>query len=137
MVVYLIIQLKLPINSINFFVNIEPDLAAKIPPVTPNIHITDIMPVPNSSSMFIEPCTAYEVVSIINDLKNSKDTGVDGFRASVIKSVSLNIAHPLIYIFNKSFATGIFHDMLKTTEILTYTSSEVSRCVARSTLKRQ
>ena len=63
------IQLKLPINLINFFVNIELNLAAKIPPITQNIHITDTIPAPNSSSMFIEPCTADEIVSIINDLK--------------------------------------------------------------------
>ena len=97
MVVYLMIQLKLPINLINFFANIGPDLAAKIPPVTQIIHITDTMPAPNSS-MFIEPCTADEIVSIINDLKNSRGTGVDCFLTSVIKSFSFNIADPLTHL---------------------------------------
>ena len=52
-----------------FFVKIGSDLAAEIPPVTRYIHITDTMLAPNSSSMFIEPCTTDEIVSIINYLK--------------------------------------------------------------------
>ena len=81
-----------------FFVNIAPDVAEKIPPVTRNINITDTIPAPNSSSMVIEPCTADEIVSVINDLKNSKGIDVDGFITSVIKSVSLNIADPLTHL---------------------------------------
>ena len=78
----------------DFFVNIGSDLEAKKPPVTRNIHITDIMSTPNSSSMFIEPCTADEIASIISELKNSKGTGVNGFLTSVIEFISLNIADP-------------------------------------------
>ena len=73
---------------------------------------------PNSSSMFIEPRTADEIVSIINDLKNSKGTGVDDFLTSVIKSVSLNIADRLTHICNAFFRTGIFPDMLKYAKVV-------------------
>ena len=68
--------------------------------------------------MFIEPCTVDEIVSIINYLKNGKGIEVDSFLTSVIKSVSLNIADPLIHIFNKSLTTGIFPDMLKYAKIV-------------------
>ena len=40
------------------------------------------------------------------------------FLTSVIKSVSLNIADFLTHIFNKSFTTGIFPDMIKDAKVV-------------------
>jgi hypothetical protein len=101
-------------NKFNeFFINIAPNLANKIPPMPAGASITDPMPNPNPQSIFIEPCTENEIMNITNSLKNSKGIGLDGYSVKVVKSIINSIAHPLCKIFNQSFQTGIFPDKLK------------------------
>ena len=66
-----------------YFTNIGPDLAAKIPFSSSSIILT--MPPRNNSSMFIQPCNSEEIISITNSLTNSKSTGLDKLPVYIIK----------------------------------------------------
>ena len=96
-----------------FFINIGPDLAKKIPPVPADCSYIDTMPSSNPHSLFLEPCSPTEIINITNSLRNCKGTGLDGYAVKVIKHVINDIAYPLSEIFNQSFQTGIFPDELK------------------------
>jgi hypothetical protein len=102
----------------DFFVNVGPDLAAKIPAVSKNSSIYDTMPLSNPSSMFVEPCTVEEIAATINNLQNTTGVGVDGFQTRVVKSVSEYIAEPLVHVFNQSFENGEFPDRLKLAKVV-------------------
>jgi len=75
------------------------------------------MPIPLRNSLFLTPCTSYEVIDTVNGLANSKSTGLDGYNTKVIKSVISDIASTLADIFNISFRDGIFPDSLKNAKI--------------------
>jgi hypothetical protein len=100
----------------DYFTNVGPDLAKKISP-SGNNTIYDTMPEPNNNSMFIEPCTRQEIITVVNNLSNSKGLGLDGLSVKVVKSIISNIASPLLEIFNNSFQYGIFPDKLKKAKI--------------------
>ena len=105
-------------NKFNeFFINVGPNLASKIPSVPTHASVRDTMPSPNPFSMFIEPCTEHEIINITNNLNNSKGIGLDGYSVKVVKYVINDIAYPLCKIFNQSFLIGIFPDKLKHAKI--------------------
>jgi hypothetical protein len=97
----------------DFFTNIGPNLANKIPAMPKNSSIKDTMPVSNGHSLFVEPCTETEIINVVNKLANSKGIGLDGYSVKVIKHVISKIAFPLSLVFNQSFYTGIFPEKLK------------------------
>jgi hypothetical protein len=108
----------------DFFVNIGPDLAKKIPAITKCRSIYDTLPSANPSSIFLVPCTTDEIIMIINNLQNSSGVGVDCFLTRVIKSVSIEIADPLMHVFNQSFLNGVFPDKLKLAKVIPVFKSE-------------
>ena len=55
----------------------------------------------------------FEIITIVNSLKNSRSEGVDGSNISIVKSCIDLIALPLSTIFNKSISTGIVPNQLK------------------------
>ena len=57
-------------------------------------------------------------------MSNSKGFGLDGFSTAVITSVISHIANPLSDIFNHSFKTGIFPDILKHAKVTPVSKSD-------------
>ena len=98
-------------------VNIGPDLATKITHGLSNCSIFNTMPQTNGFSLFLSPCTAFEIITTVSGLANSSGIGVDGFFVKIIKSIIEYLADPLEIIFNKSFHLGIFPDGLKQEKI--------------------
>ena len=96
-----------------YFVNVGPNLARKIPPLSTSALISDTMPDPNPFSMFVDPCTDDEIITVTKNLNNSKGIGLDGYSVRVVKHVINDIANPLSKIFNQSFSTGSFPSELK------------------------
>ena len=94
----------------DFFINIGPNLANKIPvskksPVS-YLHKKVL------ESFYLSPSTEEEILKIILNLKNSA-SGWDGFQAIVIKEIKSAIVHPIMHLCNLSFATGVFPKELK------------------------
>jgi len=68
-------------------------------------------------TIFFAPCTSDEIITIVQQLKNSKAQGVDGLSISIIKQIITHISDPLISIFNTSMESGIFHQKLKLVKV--------------------
>lgn len=104
-------------NKFNdYFVNIGPQLANKIPAATgdPIKYIQGDFP----NSMVLYNTDPTEIAQIVHQLKNSSSKGHDGILPTVIKSTIDEIAMPLSIIFNLSFEKCIFPDKLKIARIV-------------------
>jgi len=62
--------------------------------------------------MFIDPVTEAEVIRVIKDLNNSS-AGFDETPTFLVKQCLCYLIKPLVHIYNISFQTGTFSDVLK------------------------
>ena len=103
-------------NKFNeFFVNIGPNLAKKIPQL--GIDPLKYMGGPERESIFLSPVTCSEIHNIIVNLKNDAP-GYDEINTSIPKYISENIVDPLVYLCNLSLQQGIFPWELKLANVL-------------------
>ena len=63
--------------------------------------------------MFIAPVMEAEVIRVIKDLKNTSSVGFDETPTFLVKQCLCYLIKPLVHIYNISFQTGIFPDVLK------------------------
>ena len=94
----------------NYFVNIGPTLASKIP--NNNISHRRFLPENLNFSLFLEPTDETEIKNIINKLKEGAP-GRDGISSKNIKLIKDSISYPLANMVNLSFEQGVFPDELK------------------------
>jgi hypothetical protein len=83
-----------------------------------------------SNSFYLVPVTDHEVEKTIKNFKNSYSMGVDGFPETIIKNCGPYLIKPLVYIFNLSFQSGIFPDMLKVAKIIPIHKNGDQRIIA-------
>ena len=103
-------------NKFNdFFTNIEPNLAKKIP--YQDISHLDFMGPPLVNSIFLTHVTNAEICEILKSLKNGA-AGHDEINAMSFNVVSSLITEPLTYVCNLSLAQGVFPDELKLANVL-------------------
>ena len=107
---------RIAINFNNFFANIGPSLASKVP--STQFSHKDFLVGHFADCFFLNPTSPAEVASIVHSLKNSKCEGVDGLFMSPIKETVDLLAVPLAHICNLSFERGVFPDKLKIAKIL-------------------
>ena len=67
--------------------------------------------------MFAAPVTVSEVGQVINSLKSNSSAGFDEIPMSLVKQCLCYFIKPLVHIYNVSFQTGIFPDMMKKAKI--------------------
>ena len=96
--------------SNNFFVNIGPTLASKIPVM--GGQFKSYMPTTNVISMFVAPVSEPKIKKLIMQL-NDGAPGRDGVTAKSLKCITDHIAMPLTRLANLSFAQGVFPRDLK------------------------
>ena len=72
---------------------------------------------PNIHSLFIAPTDSSEVSKLILSLKNGKATGPSSIPTAVLKHLNSEISGVLANLFNLSFSTGVFQDILKTSSV--------------------
>ena len=106
-------------NKFNeFFTNVGPSLATKIPHSTADHK--SYLSGSFSDSFFASPTTPDEIINIVSSLKSSNSEGVDGINLNVIKASIDLLASPLSQMCNISFSTGIVPDKLKISKVLTH-----------------
>lgn len=114
-------EVKDPIHIANnfndFFTNIGPSLAAKIPSPK-NINLNSQNSTVYSHSIFLFPTTVEEVLDITHKLKPSNSCGIDGISSNILKQIIPNIAIPMVHIFNTSMFTGIVPSKLKVAKVI-------------------
>ena len=82
-----------------------------------NKHFKQFLKNPNTVKFLINQTDPQEIEDIIKDFDSSKGVGPNSIPTKIVKQISHLISKPLSEIFNKSFCTGIFPDLLKITKI--------------------
>ena len=99
-------------NKFNeYFVNVGPKLASKIPDSDANL--STFLGERTLNSIFLDPVTKKEVEFEISQLNGNKSCGHDEIPPKLVKKISKYLIKPLTFIFNQSFVTGIIPDDLK------------------------
>jgi transcription elongation factor GreA-like protein len=70
-----------------------------------------------SETMFVAPVTKTDVEQVIKGIKNNSSPGFDEIPTSLVKQCLCYFIKSLVHIYNVSFQTGIFPDMMKKTKI--------------------
>ena len=87
-------------NGFNdFFVNIGPSLASKIP-VHENVKIHDYLNEQNLHTMFLKPVDENEVLNVVNKCKSKTSGDCDGLSMNLLKRVFSSIVVPFTHICN-------------------------------------
>jgi len=107
---------KMADNFNDFFVNIGPNLAKKIP--KSSINANNFLKGDYSQSFFTTPVSDLEITSIINSLKNTSSKGYDDIPGHLIKFCVNELSGILAHINNASLSTGVFPDALKLAKIV-------------------
>ena len=68
--------------------------------------------------MFMAPIDPFEILNIINSLKNKHSTGHDNISTSVLRHIKGEIVQPLSIIINKSICDGICPELLKVAKVI-------------------
>lgn len=71
----------------------------------------------NDETIFLEPVTADEVISVILNFKNSHSCDIDGIQVRPVKYVVAIIAPALAHIFNLCFTTGTFPSKMQIAKV--------------------
>ena len=104
-------------NTFNsYFSSIAETLQKKIH--SSHIHFTRYLKNPNVNSLFISPTDNTEVYNLILNLKNGKASGPNSIPTIVLKQLNSEISIILGNLFNLSFSTGVFPNILKTSSVL-------------------
>ena len=94
--------------------------------------VTDTMPSPNTLTIFLQPCTKQEIITIVGNCSTINGVGIDGFSIQTIKIIiPYGIAEQLANIFNESIASGVFPDSLKHAKI-TPVFKTVDKCMVNN-----
>uniref|UniRef100_A0A3Q3EUW8 Reverse transcriptase domain-containing protein n=1 Tax=Labrus bergylta TaxID=56723 RepID=A0A3Q3EUW8_9LABR len=102
----------------NYFVNVGPILAEKIPVSVrsddKNYDFIDI----NPKSMFLTAVEESEIIEIVHKCKNKTSTDYNDIDMRIVKQVIQGIAKPLTHICNLSFKTGKFPRKMKIAKVI-------------------
>ena len=115
-------------ESLNdFFVNIGASVEAKIP--QSKKHFSSYLVNPNNKSIFVNPCTEYELRMIIGSLKSSKACGPNSISTNLLIEFSDLLINPLVSIINMSFKEGIFPSLNKQAIVCPiHKKEDIKRC---------
>ena len=102
----------------NFFVDVGSNLANMITVADNAASIYDYMGQQCPNSMFINPVSEDEVVSIINSCKPKHSKDCHDINMYVLSKVTDKIVKPLVHIFSLSFCSGIFPSEMKTAKVI-------------------
>ena len=98
-------------NTFNsYFSSIGETLQSKIH--SSHTHFTRYLKNPNVQSLFISPTDSNEVSNLISKLKNGKASGPNSVPTTVLKHLNSEISIILSNLFNLSFSTGVFPDIV-------------------------
>ena len=101
----------------NYFVDIGKSLNDSTSPKVGIAPFETYLGPPKSKSFYCSKVTLSELCDVINKLKPSRSCISDCISSSLLKACNIHIAHPLLFIINLSFDTGIFPDRLKTSKV--------------------
>ena len=104
-------------NTFNdFFTSVAEKVRSAIPPS--NRHFSDFLKNGNPNSIFLKPVSPEEVIKIIRSFSASKSSGPNSIPMRILKLICDDISIPISKLINRSFETGIFPSLLKTSKVV-------------------
>ena len=104
-------------NKFNsYFTSIAHNIQSKIH--SSHTNFTKYLKEPNMHNFFISPTSRFEVFNLISKLKTRKASGPNSIPTVILKQFNNEISNILSDLFNLSFSTGVFPDILKTSSVL-------------------
>ena len=100
----------------NYFSSIAEKLQQNI--IFGDNNLSKYLNTPLNYNFLFKSVDTNEIILIIDSLENSKATGPHSIPTEILKTIKLNICHPLKEIINLSFATGIYPDKLKIAKVI-------------------
>lgn len=100
----------------NYFTNVGPDFAAKIPKSKRTF--LSYMKGTYNNSIFLEPTDQEEIFRIIMKMPSKKSCGYDGISSKLLKSIANQISYPLAIAINKSLENGEVPNNLKIAKVV-------------------
>ena len=83
-----------------------------------NIDFSKYLGAHNPNSLFLSPVTPKEIENQISLINNNKSSGLNTISPIILKKLKSKISVPLSCLFNLSFETGIFPEILKYAKII-------------------
>ncbi|XP_065650404.1 uncharacterized protein LOC136078555 [Hydra vulgaris] len=99
----------------SFFISIPEELQKNIHSSHTDFH--KYLKTSNPDSLFIKPTEKNEIISVILSLNDGKASGPNSISTFILKFLANDISSVLSKLFNLSFATGIFLNILKTASV--------------------
>ena len=104
-------------NEFNsYFTSIAQDIQSNIH--SSHTNFNKYLKEPNIHNFFISPTSRFEVFNLISNLKTRKASGPNSIPTVILKQFNNEISSILSNLFNLSFSTGVFPDILKTSSVL-------------------
>ena len=100
----------------SYFSNIGPNLAREIQ--SPSCSHKDVLSGSFQESIFFNPTTTDEIITIAQSFASGKAAGYDSIPMSIIKESIQIISEPLAHIMNLSIAYGIVPDQMKIARVI-------------------
>ena len=105
------------VNAMNeFFVNVGPNLAQKIP--DSGVSFESYLGEPTNHNFIFANVSRESLKKIIQSMKPKRSCGEDGISMFLIKQIHEHILDPLVHLFNLSFKTGFIPRTFKTAKII-------------------
>ena len=83
----------------------------------------------NPKTLYLSPCTAEEIRTIIQQLPHKTSSGHDNISNVLLKKLTECLIHPLSIIFNQSMETGKFPESMKKADVTPlYKSKDDQEC---------
>jgi hypothetical protein len=99
----------------SYFISVADEICAEIPQIPFNF---PNYPVENEGDDILNDTTENKVLNIINDLKNTTSTDIDGIPTAILNTCKKNIAPVLTKIINQFMREGVFPDSLMMSKII-------------------
>ena len=100
----------------NFFANIGPKLASKIPPS--NTNFREFLPDTNPNTFRFARISEMDILEICRKMKPKQSSGADCISTKLLKEIAPIIITPLHYLINISLETGFVPTELKLAKVI-------------------
>ena len=100
----------------NFFTSIADTVRSNIGPT--NRHFSHYLNNSNRNSIFLNRTSPAEVLLTINSLSSTKSSGPHSIPPKILHLIKPDLSVPLSFLFNLSFESGLFPNLLKLTKVI-------------------
>ena len=109
---------KISNHFAQYFSTVGRTFAEKIPKPSKDIAYYLLCIRQNEASLFLTPCSPFELGKLIDSLPNKTSSGYDNISNILLKKLKNELLIPLAHVFNQSLKQGTFPDAMKIAEVI-------------------